>query len=94
MGIRLLIGRAPDGSESDPPTVVISSPANNASLTSSTVAVSGTAADPGVGASGVKEVWVKLDSGTAVKATGTTSWSVSLSGLSDGAHTITAYSVE
>ena len=58
-----------DGSESDPPTVSISSPVNGAALTSSSVSVSGTASDPGVGASGVKEVWVRVDSGTAVKAT-------------------------
>jgi len=83
---------ADDGNESDPPTVSIVSPAAGAGLTSSVITVSGTAADIGVGASGVKEVWVKLDSGSEIKATGTTSWTVSLVGAGDGAHTITAYS--
>ena len=83
-----------DGSESDPPTVAISSPADGTALTASTVTVSGTAADPGTDASGVKEVWVRADSGTAVQATGTTGWTASVSGLTDGSHTIYAWSVD
>ena len=78
-------------SDTDNPTVTISAPASGAGLTSSSVTVSGTAADPGTDPTGVKEVWVKLDSGTEVKATGTTSWSTTLSGVGDGSHTITVY---
>lgn len=80
--------------ETDKPTVSISAPAAGANLTSSSTTVSGTAADPGAGASGVKEVWVQLDSGSPVKASGTTSWSTTVSGMGDGAHTVYVYAID
>lgn len=81
-------------SETDKPTVVISAPASGANLTSSSTTVSGTAADPGASPSGVKEVWVQLDSGSPVKASGTTSWSTTVSGMGDGAHTVYVYAID
>ena len=77
--------------ETDPPVVVISTPSSGAALSNSSVTVSGTASDPGTDATGVKEVWVQLDSETAVQAAGTTSWSNTFLSVSEGSHTITVY---
>ena len=78
--------------ETDAPTVSISSPASGAAISGSSITVSGTAADPGTDASGVASVWVRIDSGTWQQATGTTSWSCTLTGVSEGSHTIEVYS--
>ncbi|HEU4932662.1 MAG TPA: Ig-like domain-containing protein [Pyrinomonadaceae bacterium] len=44
--------------DTTPPNVIITSPANNATINDSSVTVTGTAVDPGVGASGVSSVLV------------------------------------
>lgn len=76
--------------ENDPPTVAITSP--GASVNAFTLSMAGTAADSGTDASGVKEVWVKLDSGSYVKASGTTSWSYDFGSVTAGSHTVYAFS--
>ncbi len=67
------------------PTVVISSPADGATIAASTV-VSGSAADD----RGVARVDVQVDGGAWQVANGTSSWSSTLAGLAAGTHTITA----
>lgn len=67
------------------PTVAISSPAGGSTVTS-TVSIAGTAADN----ASLARVEVRLDGGSWVAATGTSSWSSSLSGLAAGSHTISA----
>jgi hypothetical protein len=61
-----------------PTTVVISSPANGANLATSTTTVSGTATDPGSPASGLNLVEVRVNGGAWQTASGTTSWSRSI----------------
>jgi hypothetical protein len=61
-----------------PPTVGISGPTNGASLTLATVAVSGTASDPGSPSSGVKLVEVRLNGGAWSNASGTAAWTASV----------------
>jgi hypothetical protein len=61
-----------------PPTVVISSPANGASLATSTITVSGTASDPSSPTSGLNLVEVRVNGGGWQTASGTTSWSRSV----------------
>ena len=75
--------------DSTPPTVTISSPTSGQTFTTSPVAVSGTANDPGSPSSGVSLVQVQVNGtgGTWVAATGTTSWSTSVA-LASGANTI------
>jgi len=67
------------------PTIAITSPTTGATLTSTTVTVRGTASDNVA----IEKVEVSLDGTTWVLATGTTSWSASLT-LREGANTITA----
>lgn len=71
--------------DTTPPTVVIDSPANGATVTPS-VTVTGTAFDN----VSVASVQVSLDGATFQTASGTTSWTDGLSSLSGGSHTITA----
>jgi len=73
--------------DSNPPTVTITSPSNNSTLNTSSVAVSGTASGTG---SGMQKVEVSVDGSAFAPATGTTSWSFTTSTLSGGTHTITA----
>jgi hypothetical protein len=61
-----------------PPTVVISSPANGANLTTSPTTVSGTATDPSSPSSGLNLVEVRVNGGSWSNATGTTSWTRSV----------------
>lgn len=70
-----------------PPAIRITSPAANATV-SGTITVSGTASDDRA----VAGVDLQVDGGARSAATGTTSWTLSLetTGLSDGAHTLTA----
>jgi hypothetical protein len=75
------------------PTVAISSPANGATLTTATTTVSGTASDPGSPASGLNLVQVRVNGGSWSNATGTTSWSRSVT-LSPCANTIEARSLD
>jgi hypothetical protein len=78
-----------DDSHPDPvtPTIVITSPADNATV-SATVHVTGSAA----GVKGVDSVAVTVDQGSSGAATGTETWSFDLNTalLSEGPHTITA----
>lgn len=77
--------------EGDPPTVAISSPTDGGTVNAYQLAVSGTAADPGAGASGVSEVWAQLDSESYVKVSGTTSWNHTFNTVSAGSHTVRVY---
>lgn len=61
-----------------PPTVVISSPTNGANLAISPTTVSGTASDPGSPTSGLNLVEVRVNAGSWSNATGTTSWTRSV----------------
>jgi hypothetical protein len=76
-----------------PPTVVISSPANGANLTTSTTTVSGTASDPGSPSSGLNLVQVRVNGGAWQTASGTTSWSRSVTLMPCG-NTIEARSLD
>jgi type VI secretion system Hcp family effector len=67
-----------------PPTLSISSPANNALLGTSTITVSGTASDD----TSVSSVTWKVDGGTVSTASGTTNWTFTTAPLTDGLHTI------
>jgi hypothetical protein len=71
------------------PTVMISSPTNGQNFSSSAITVSGTANDPGSPSSGVSLVQVQVNgtNGTWQTASGTASWSTSVS-LTSGGNTI------
>jgi uncharacterized protein YkwD len=72
---------------SQPPTISIAQPANNATV-SGTASIQGTAAD----AAALTSVKISVDSGTPVAATGLQNWTYALdtTKLSNGAHTVTA----
>ena len=70
------------------PNVVISTPANGAEISSSTILVTGTASDT---LSGVRDVWVDRGNGF-LKANGTTDWNYQFLNVPQGAATIRAYS--
>jgi len=72
------------------PEVVVSSPTEAQSITSYNVTVSGTASDSGFSA-GLDGVWVQLDSATAVRASGASSWTYTFNNVPEGARTITVY---
>jgi hypothetical protein len=76
------VGAPPD---TTPPSISITSPANNSSTTSSSITVSGTASDAG----GIQNVKVN-----GVLATGTTSWSRSAVPLACGSNTISAVATD
>lgn len=67
------------------PTITIVSPINGATINTSSFTISGTASD-----TNLQKVEVSIDSGSYQLVTGTTSWNVSISGLSNGFHNITA----
>jgi hypothetical protein len=73
--------------DTNPPTVFISTPVGNATLTG-TVSITGTASDN----IAVSKVEVQLDGGVWTQAVGTTSWSLSLDTTKflNGAHVLTA----
>jgi hypothetical protein len=80
--------------DSTAPSVAITSPAADSTLSADNLTVQGTAADNS-GGSGVNNVQVRLDSGPYVtatpKATGDWStWSAPFSGIADGSHTFYA----
>jgi fibronectin type 3 domain-containing protein len=82
---------APD---TTPPTVAITQPATGSQHAPGNVLVTGTASD-NAGGSGVRDVRVRIDSGTYVLATpgspgNWSTWSISLSITAVGSHTITA----
>jgi hypothetical protein len=61
-----------------PPTVVISSPTNGVTRTTSPVTISGKASDPGSPSSGLARVEVRVNGGSWTNATGTASWTRSV----------------
>ncbi len=67
------------------PNITINSPQNGAILTQSTFTVSGIASDS---ESGIIQVQISIDGGPQQTAIGTTLWSIIVSGLSTGQHTI------
>jgi hypothetical protein len=73
------------GTDSAAPGVSITSPSSGAT-TNASLTVVGTASD-NVGVAGVS---VQVDGGSWQAASGTTSWSVALSGLAAGSHTVAA----
>lgn len=77
------------GGDTNGPTVVLSTPTSNGTVSDATVLVSGTASDD----SGVIGVYVALDSTSFETATGTTNWSKSLT-VTYGAHIIKIYAVD
>ena len=79
--------------EPSPPTVSISTPASGQFFTNSPIAVSGTATDQGTLLTGIRLVQVQVNgtNGTWQTASGTTSWSASVS-LSSWTNTIYARS--
>ncbi len=64
--------------DTTPPIIAISSPTNGANLTTSMTLVSGTAADPGAGSSGLSVIELRVNGGNWINATGTGSWSLGL----------------
>jgi len=74
------------GVDTAPPSVSISSPTTGSIISSTSPTITGTSSDPG---SGIWSVTVTLDS-ISKTVTGTTSWSVTTSGLAQGSHTIVA----
>ena len=77
--------------EPTPPIVSINSPAQGQSISSWTVAVSGTANDPGPTSSGVALVEVRVNGGSWQTVTGTDNWSLSVT-LNSGSNSIEARS--
>lgn len=73
------------GSDTAAPSVAVTSPASGSTIASSAT-VTGTAADN----SAVASVALQVDGGTWRTASGTSSWTASLTGLSAGDHTLTA----
>lgn len=83
-----------DNPINNPPTVSIYSPSEGATI-SGTITISGTASDPDEGDS-VEKVEVKIDGGSWITASGTTSWSCNwdTTTVSNGQHTIYARSYD
>ena len=77
------------GGDTTPPTVTITSPANNAILPVGNVTVSGTSQD-NAGGSGIKNVVLHVDRGTGKTATGTTNWSIVVNIPNAGTHSLMA----
>ena len=79
-----------EGSEdTTPPTVSIDSPSDGDAFTTTTITVSGTAS----GNEGVRKVQVKIGSGDWMDATGTISWSKTVT-TSHGMHTIEVKAID
>ena len=78
------------GTDITPPAIAITSPLNNAVVTSASLPVSGTASDSGLGNNGVSSVTVNGVSASGGTASGanTANWSAAIT-LSPGANTIT-----
>ncbi len=72
---------------SSPPVVSVTSPANGATVPSSTVTITGTASSS---SSTISSVQISIDGSSYVPVTGTTSWSYAANGLAVGIHSITA----
>ncbi|WP_165775205.1 YncE family protein, partial [Nitrosotalea sinensis] len=76
---------------SSPPSASVTSPANGATLASSTVTITGTASSS---SNTVTSVQVSIDGAPYVTATGTTIWSYTANGLANGVHSITAKAID
>jgi hypothetical protein len=84
------ISGTPPPPDTTPPTLAITSPANNSTHPPGNVVISGTATD-NVGGSGMRDVRVRVDSGAYQTATLTGSnWTITLNITAEGPHTITA----
>src|SRR5579872_2719070 len=70
-----------------PPGVSVTSPANGATISSSSVTITGTASSS---SNIITSVQVSIDGTPYVFASGTTSWSYNANGLAVGIHSITA----
>jgi len=77
------------GSDTTPPTVTITSPANNATVPAGNVTVSGTSQD-NAGGSGINNVVLHVDRGPPIPVTGTTNWSVVVNIPTSGTHSLWA----
>ena len=73
-----------------PPTVAITSPRNNAVVTTNVVTIKGTASDK----VGVAQVVVQVNNGQVIAATGLNSWSAQVTLPTIGVNTITAQSLD
>lgn len=73
------------------PTVTITSPANNETINSASVTVTGTALDPGIGATGVTSVMV--NNVAAVYNSSTTNWTANVA-LNYGPNTISVHATD
>ena len=76
--------------DTTPPALTIASPLNNATVTSASLPVSGTASDSGYGNNGISSVTVNgaSASGGTASGTGTAYWNATIS-LNSGANTVT-----
>ena len=85
---------APNGhSDITPPVVFVSSPLSGTSVSDRNLNLTGTAVDPTPDSSGVMEVYVAVNGGAAVSASGTTSWSAPAL-LTPGLNTIQAQALD
>ncbi|MBC8029832.1 MAG: Ig-like domain-containing protein [Pyrinomonadaceae bacterium] len=86
-----IIGAMPV-SDTTPPTVAITAPANSTVTAESEISVSGTASDTGTGATGVAHVYVNDVEAAYNSSNGT--WSIAAVPLTPGANPITARAVD
>jgi hypothetical protein len=84
-------GLFPPG-DTTPPIIAFTSPGNNSTTTDSQITVSGTASDPGPGASGVAHVYVNGEEATYFPSDNT--WAIAGTALSIGTNSIVAQVVD
>ena len=87
VGAEINVTRQPPVTDTTPPMISISSPANNSTVQAQTITVSGTATDSGANASGLAGVTVNGQNATL---TANGNWTISNVALNPGANTITA----
>jgi hypothetical protein len=88
--LRIVPGGYPD---TNGPVVTITSPADGSLFTTNLVRISGTAYDPNNDASGLSQVFVKVNSATATKMTNTDNWFGNVT-LIPGTNLLQAYAVD
>jgi len=88
--VQITVNYSPSSSDSTGPNVVINTPTNGQTVTSSPITVSGMASDSGLGNNGISSVTVNgvVASGGTASGSGTANWSQSIA-LNSGANTIT-----
>ncbi|MGH9871912.1 MAG: PKD domain-containing protein, partial [Pyrinomonadaceae bacterium] len=86
------IGGAFPPGDTTPPALAITSPANNSTTTDAQITVSGTASDPGPGASGVAQV--QVNGQEAAYNSNENTWAITGVALSIGANSIIAQTVD